>query len=181
MPSKWQWTRVPEAGVRRCSTWPWWPNSTGAIWARAPLLEAQVAGRLLGRLASDAKNAPAPKRHAARLLESALADAQLVTLALHPPTQDGMLRLVPAGAIADDVIYFDGSSLRHIELDSAGERRAVTTIGSLPLADIQLPASAAARASAAASAPPPTQPQPPWPPPPSWRRAPRPPRPSPTP
>ena len=151
----------------------------GRYLGAAPLLEAQVAGRLLGRLASDAKNAPAPKRHAARLLESALADAQLVTLALHPPTQDGMLRLVPAGAIADDVIYFDGSSLRHIELDSAGERRAVTTIGSLPLADIQLPASAAAPASP--PPPPPTQPQPPWPPPPSWRRAPRPPRPSPTP
>ena len=134
----------------------------GRYLGAAPLLEAQVAARLLGRLASDAKNAPAPKRHAARLLESALADAQLVTLALHPPTPDGMLRLVPAGAIADDVIYFDGTSLRHIELEKDGDVEgegesgsravAVTTIGSLPLADIQLPSSAADPADASAAA-----------------------------
>ena len=52
-----------------------------------------------------------------------------------------MLGLVPAGAVADDVIFFDGGALRHIALDEGeGERRGVANIGSLPLADVALPA-----------------------------------------
>ena len=56
-----------------------------------------------------------------------------------------MLRLVPAGAVADDVIFFDGASLRHIALE--GERSAVSTLGSLPLADIEVPTSTTELAS----------------------------------
>jgi alkylation response protein AidB-like acyl-CoA dehydrogenase len=123
----------------------------------APLLEAQAAVRLLARLASsDAKNSP-PQRHRAKeLLESVLAGGRLVTLALRPPTADAVLTLVPAGAIADDVLFFGGDSLRHVALDSSetaaatgtapgtgtGDRRAATNIGSLPLADVDVPASA---------------------------------------
>jgi alkylation response protein AidB-like acyl-CoA dehydrogenase len=114
----------------------------------APLLEAQAAARLLGRLGSASKVAPAGRRRAAGLLEGALADARLVTLALRPPAVGAaVLPLVPAGAVADDVLFFDGSSLRHLALD--GERRAVATIGSLPLADIEVPASTTELASGA--------------------------------
>jgi len=121
----------------------------GRFLGSAPLLEAQAAARLLARLG--------PRSPGAALLEAVLADARLVTLALHPPTGDS-LSLVPAGAVADDVLYFDGSSLRHISLDPDGDpyadpdpdpdphpdphnpaaRRPVTTLGSLPLADIAL-------------------------------------------
>jgi alkylation response protein AidB-like acyl-CoA dehydrogenase len=103
----------------------------------APLIEAQSAARLLARLGS--RLGPDSTWAGAELLEAALAGARLVTLALHPPVH-GVLRLVPAGAIADDVLFFDGSSLRHMALE--GERRTVSTIGSLPLADIEVPASA---------------------------------------
>jgi alkylation response protein AidB-like acyl-CoA dehydrogenase len=136
----------------------------GRYLGSAPLLEAQAAVRLLARLASShAKNSP-PQRHRAKeLLESVLAGGRLVTLALHPPTPDAVLTLVPAGAIADDVLFFDGDTLRHIALDSsetatvtatataagtaAGARRHATNIGSLPLADVDVPASATDLAS----------------------------------
>ncbi|MGA2305090.1 MAG: acyl-CoA dehydrogenase [Acidimicrobiales bacterium] len=126
----------------------------GRYLGSAPLLEAQAAARLLGRLGSDAKNAPAGRRRAAGLLEAALADARLVTLALHPPTGGGVLPLVPAGAIADDVVFFDGSTLRHLALDGEGDgaRRSVTTIGSLPLADIAVPAASTTELASGAEA-----------------------------
>ena len=128
----------------------------GRFLGAAPLLETQTTARLLARLLARL----GPHSPAAALLEAVLADARLATLALHPPT-GGVLSLVPAGAIADDVIFFDGNSLRHIALDPDGDedpyadapgptgpaptagnaaRRSVTTIGSLPLADIALPA-----------------------------------------
>jgi len=122
----------------------------GRYLGSAPLLEAQAAARLLARLASsDAKNSP-PQRHRAKeLLESALSGARLVTLALRPPTPNAALTLVPAGAIADDVLFFAGDSLQHIALDSTGtgDRRTATNIGSLPLADVEVPASATEPAS----------------------------------
>ena len=127
----------------------------GRYLGAAPLIEAQVAARLLSRLGPDSR--------AAGLLEPALAGARLVTLALRPPA-GAVLGLVPAGAVADDVIFFDGGALRHIALDELeGERRAVTNIGSLPLADIALPAASTTTARPRS---------------PSWRREPRPSRPS---
>jgi hypothetical protein len=64
-----------------------------------------------------------------------------------------VLPLVPAGAVADDVVFFDGSSLRHLALDGdgAGEdaRRFVSNIASLPLADIEVAASTTELASGA--------------------------------
>jgi alkylation response protein AidB-like acyl-CoA dehydrogenase len=113
----------------------------GRYLGAAPLIEGQAAARLLARLGPDSR--------AARLLESALAGARLVTLALRPPV-GGVLALVPAGAVADDVVFFDGTSLRHIALDDGeGARTTVSTIGSLPLADIEVPASASELASGA--------------------------------
>ena len=113
----------------------------GRYLGAAPLIEAQVAARLLGRLRQLG-----PDSRAAGLLEPVLAGARLVTLALRPPA-GAVLGLVPAGAVADDVIFFDGGALRHIALDELGElegeRRAVTNIGSLPLADIALPPASA--------------------------------------
>jgi alkylation response protein AidB-like acyl-CoA dehydrogenase len=116
----------------------------GRYLGAAPLIEAQTAARLLARLL--ARLGPDSTAAGAELLESALAGARLVTLALHPPA-GGVLPLVPAGAVADDVVFFDGTSVRHIALE--GDRRTVTTIGSLPLADIEVAASATELASGA--------------------------------
>jgi alkylation response protein AidB-like acyl-CoA dehydrogenase len=119
----------------------------GRYLGAAPLIEAQVAARLLARLLAG-DSTTAATRAGSELLESALAGVRLVTLALRPPS-GGVLSLVPAGAVADDVLYFDGTSLRHIALEGDGDRGAVATIGSLPVADRAVPASTTELASGA--------------------------------
>ena len=89
----------------------------------APLLEAQVAARLLERVGTP---------EATALLARAVAGDELVTVALHGPA-DGVLRLVPAGAAASRVVYVDAGRLCSVA--TAG-RTAVTNLGSLPLADV---------------------------------------------
>jgi alkylation response protein AidB-like acyl-CoA dehydrogenase len=108
----------------------------GRYLGSAPLVEAQVAARLLARLGTAAARA---------LLDEALAGSRLVTLALHPP-KNGVLSFVPAGAVADDVVYFDGGKVLHAVAD---RRTAVKNIGSLPAADIAVPSSVVELASAA--------------------------------
>jgi alkylation response protein AidB-like acyl-CoA dehydrogenase len=99
----------------------------GRFLGSAPLIEAQVAARLLARLDSDAARA---------VLAPALAGDRLVTVALHPPKQ-GLLALVPSGAVADDVVYVDGDTVRCAVVAEAGKgRTAVKNIGTLPLADL---------------------------------------------
>ena len=69
-------TRGPRRlGCRRCSTWPSSPSRSGATVAPAPVIETQVAARLLARLDGDDAAAP---------LAAALAGERLVTLAVRP-------------------------------------------------------------------------------------------------
>lgn len=89
----------------------------------APLVEAQVAARLLARAGGPAAEA---------LLARALAGEELVTLALHAPVR-GTLRLAPAGAVASRMVSLDGDRLLAVEV--AG-RTPVANLGSLPLADV---------------------------------------------
>ena len=96
----------------------------GRFLGSAPLLEAQVAARLLGRLDTD---------EARSTLAAALSGDRLVTLALHPPT-DGTLTMVPSGAVADEVLFVDGGQLWSLPIDGACRR--VENLGSLPVADI---------------------------------------------
>ena len=89
--------------------------------APAPLIEAQVAARLLAGSASPQARA-------------ALSGERLVTVALHPPV-DGRVRGVPAGSVADDAIVWTGDELllapprgnarrlREPRVDAAGRRR----------------------------------------------------------
>lgn len=90
----------------------------------APLLETQVAARLLER---------AGTADAEALLRGALAGGELVTVALHRPV-DGVLRLVPAGAVASRVLFLDGGRLQVV--DAAASGTAVDNLGSLPVADV---------------------------------------------
>ena len=101
----------------------------------APLVEAQVAARLLARIGSDA---------ARKALAPVLDGTRLVTMALHPPPA-GVLPLVPAGAVCDDVIFLDGRRVALLTPES--KRPAVANIGSLPLADLEVPASMVVLAS----------------------------------
>jgi alkylation response protein AidB-like acyl-CoA dehydrogenase len=101
----------------------------------APLVEAQVAARLLARIGSDA---------ARKALAPVLDGTRLVTMALHPPPA-GVLPLVPAGAVCDDVIFLDGRRIALFTPDT--KRQAVGNIGSLPLADLEVPASMVVLAS----------------------------------
>ncbi len=92
----------------------------------APLVETQVAARLLGRWGSD---------RASELLRDALRGEALVTLALRPP-RAGWLRMVPGGAVADRILFLDGDRLCVVE--AAANRSPVANLGSLPVADVEL-------------------------------------------
>ncbi len=73
----------------------------------APLIEGQVAARLLARAGSHV---------ATGALGRALTDGRLTTIALHPP-KNGALALVPAGAVADEVVFLDhGDRLMCMEI-----------------------------------------------------------------
>ncbi|MGV0872465.1 acyl-CoA dehydrogenase family protein [Mycolicibacterium sp. XJ879] len=97
----------------------------GRAVASAPVVETQVAARLLARC-GDA---------GAELLGRALAGDQLVTFS--PRTaRDGVLKLVPGGAVADSVIAsVDG---RLVVTPAGRGRRPVQNLGSLPLADVDI-------------------------------------------
>jgi alkylation response protein AidB-like acyl-CoA dehydrogenase len=101
----------------------------GRYLAPSPMLEAQVAVRLLARLEGDA---------AAELLASVLSGGHLVTLALHP-IKDGRLTLVPGGAVADAVLALDSDGDRLVCFPLEGNRKVVPNLGSLPLGDVALP------------------------------------------
>jgi alkylation response protein AidB-like acyl-CoA dehydrogenase len=96
----------------------------------APLIEGQVAARVLARARSHV---------ATGALGRALTDGRLTTIALHPP-KNGALALVPAGAVADEVVFFYGDRLMCMEI--ADRANPVENLGSMPLADIPVDSSA---------------------------------------
>lgn len=96
----------------------------------APLLEAQVVARLLGRLC---RLGGLGGEAAGSLLGDVMSGDRLVTLALRPP-RAGVLTMVPAGAVADAVIFADGHEL--LVTDVASGRTPVANLGSLPVADV---------------------------------------------
>jgi alkylation response protein AidB-like acyl-CoA dehydrogenase len=107
----------------------------GRFVAPAPVIESQVAARLLARLESP---------RAATLLEAALAGERLVTCALHP-ARNGHAGLVPAAAVADSAIVLDGDRLLLVPLDEA--RTPVENLGSMPVADVSVVSTAEVLAS----------------------------------
>jgi alkylation response protein AidB-like acyl-CoA dehydrogenase len=96
----------------------------GRFLGSAPLLEAQVAARLMERIQGPEVES---------VLAAALAGDRLTTIALHPPT-NGTLTMVPSGAVADTVVFVDGDELW--ALDIGESRTRVDNLGSLPVADI---------------------------------------------
>jgi alkylation response protein AidB-like acyl-CoA dehydrogenase len=102
-------------------------EQVGRAVAPAPVIEAQVAARLLaaleGPLAADA-------------LAAAVAGERLVTLALHPAV-DGRAPLLPAAAVADAAVVLVDDRLVLVDLD--GRRTTVANLASMPLADVVVP------------------------------------------
>jgi alkylation response protein AidB-like acyl-CoA dehydrogenase len=110
----------------------------GRFVAPAPVIEAQVAARLLA--------AAGPPGAAA--LAAMLAGERLVTLALHPAGRDGRAGLVPAGAVADAAIVLVGDRLVLVPLTGGdGLRTTVENLGSMPLADVDVTAALASSSS----------------------------------
>jgi len=96
----------------------------------APLVEGQVAVRVLARAGTHA---------AGEALGRARADDHLTTIALHPP-ENGVLALVPGGAVADEVIFFHDDQVSCMEIGDHG--RPISNFGSMPLADISVDSAA---------------------------------------
>lgn len=92
--------------------------------APAPLIEAQVAARLLAGLGEATAD-----------LVAEIHGGRLVTLALRPPRGD-RAELVPAAAVADGVVVRRGADL--ILVPTAGRSTAVATLGAQPVADVTI-------------------------------------------
>lgn len=101
----------------------------GRFVAAVPIIETQVAARLLARLGEVA----------AGPLADALGGGRMITFAPRA-TRSDVAGLVPAGSIADDAVVLAGHRLLLVPLD--GNRTIVENLGSMPLADVVVPASA---------------------------------------
>ncbi len=102
-------------------------EEVGRALAPAPVLETQVAVRLLAAADSDP---------ASEALAEALGGHGLVTIALHPP-RAGVAELVSAGAICDSLIVPAESRVMLVS-PPASARRSVDNLGSAPLADVDI-------------------------------------------
>ncbi|GAB2851355.1 acyl-CoA dehydrogenase family protein [Actinocorallia aurea] len=106
--------------------------------APAPLVEAQVAARLLARIETLPEGVD---------LADLAHGHTLATLAVRPAGPD-RAALVPAGAVADEAVILSGDRLLLVALD--GRATPVRNLGCLPLADVDLTGCAAeARAAEA--------------------------------
>jgi alkylation response protein AidB-like acyl-CoA dehydrogenase len=101
----------------------------GRALGSAPLVEAQVAARLLARVGAE------------EVLAGALDGSRLVTVSPRP-ARNGVVPLVPAGAVATDVLVRSGDDLVLVSMGDRDEpgRLVPENVGSMPLADISLPA-----------------------------------------
>jgi alkylation response protein AidB-like acyl-CoA dehydrogenase len=102
----------------------------GRFLAPAPLIETQVAARLLA-LCTGA--------FAEETLKAVLDGERTVTLALRPAVE-GRALLVPAGAVADDVLVL--TDLGFVLVPAEDNRTVVANMGDLPLADVDVPVGA---------------------------------------
>jgi alkylation response protein AidB-like acyl-CoA dehydrogenase len=97
-------------------------ESAGRRCAPVPLVETQVALRLLAALGIDS-------------VPAMLDDRTIATIALHPP-KDAVARLVPAGAVARLVAFTDDGAVRVLQHDQLPSL--VPNHANLPLADVAI-------------------------------------------
>lgn len=104
-------------------------EALGQSLAPVPLIEAAVTNRLLASLANDS------------VLEPFVTGEKLATLALHPVAGD-LVRLVPAGAVADFVVVLRDDELLLVQRPGNEPAAAVPNLGSMPIAVWSVPADA---------------------------------------
>ena len=102
-------------------------EQVGRSAAPAPVLEAQVAARLLARLGTETARVA---------LDAVLAGDDLVTLAVRP-ARHGVAALAPGGAVCDGLVALDGDRLV-LTRPTGDRRRSVATLAAAPLADVDL-------------------------------------------
>src|SRR4051794_23406956 len=107
--------------------------------APAPLIECQVAMRLLARLVDEG----APPEVA-----DLMSSGRIVTVTVRRPSGN-KATLVPSGWVADTAVVLSDQRLLMFDLD--GHRTRVANTGGLPLADITVPTDAAEIASGPAA------------------------------
>jgi alkylation response protein AidB-like acyl-CoA dehydrogenase len=142
------WTRLRETGALEmavpedCGGWgaslldlALVAEQHGRAVAPAPLVETQVAARLLARFGAGED-----------ALRAALAGDRIVTLAVRP-ARAGTATLVPGGAIAQQAVVLDGDRLLLVDVPADG--RHVENSGCLPLADLPVAADATELAAGA--------------------------------
>src|SRR3974390_3193581 len=102
----------------------------GGALAPIPLVESAVATTLLASLSeTEAPDSPSTR---------ATSGASIATLALHP-VDDGVARVVPAGAVADYVAALRGSPAPElVVVETGGKRPALANLGSMPVADVDV-------------------------------------------
>ena len=99
----------------------------GRALAPAPVMEAQVAARLLAAAATPP---------ALSALAAGLSGEHMLTLAPRP-SRSGVASLTPAGAVCDAVVSFDGDRLLLHRVGPA-DRHEVTNLAAAPVADLTL-------------------------------------------
>jgi alkylation response protein AidB-like acyl-CoA dehydrogenase len=97
----------------------------GRAVASAPVIETQVAARVLSRCGNDA----------AAALSQAMSGEKVVTFAPRIG-MGGRLALMPAGAVADAVVAYSDDRLILVRLTD--DRRPIENLASMPLADIRI-------------------------------------------
>jgi len=107
----------------------------GRCLAPAPIVETQVAARLLAALGTP---------EALTAIGPALAGERMVTLAVRP-VRERVAGLVPAAAVADDAVVVAGDRVVLVPLE--GNRTAVQNLGALPVADVTVGSGATVLAS----------------------------------
>ncbi|MEY2397069.1 MAG: hypothetical protein QOJ00_243 [Actinomycetota bacterium] len=113
----------------------------GRVAAPAPLVDAQVAARLVAATESGP---------AANALARVLDGDEVVTLAVRT-LRDREARLAPAGAVCNAMVAFDGENLLLTRVTDV-DRTAVANLASAPLADVRVRDDAAVIASGPAAA-----------------------------
>jgi len=97
----------------------------GRFVAAVPVIETQVAARLLARLGASG----------AAPLAEALSGNRLITFAPRAAS-NGVAGLIPGGSVADDAVVRAGDQLLLVPLDES--RTVVENLASMPLADVVL-------------------------------------------